>query len=80
MNMIIGLSTTVIALVLSFLFIYKYADYYTNKTHFVCPYCRSSFKLSKLSFALALKTGVPNERIVTCPACGCRGRMPLIKD
>ena len=80
MNIITGLLTTVIALVLSYLIIYKYTINYTNTTHFVCPYCRSAFKLSKVSFAFALKTGTPNERIVTCPACGYKGKMPLIKD
>ena len=80
MNIIIGLLTTAIALVLAFLFVYKYSDNYANTTHFVCPVCGSAFKLSKVNFAFALKTGIPNERIVTCPTCEYRGRMSIIKD
>ncbi|MEG0268013.1 MAG: hypothetical protein RR548_06145 [Carnobacterium sp.] len=80
MDIIIGLLTTAIALVFMYLMIKKYTDTYTSTTHFICPNCGSSFKLSKISFALALKTGIPDERIVTCPFCGYKGRMPLIKD
>ncbi|NIK79868.1 putative Zn-finger protein [Paenibacillus castaneae] len=65
---------------LAFLFVYKYIDIRTKTTHFVCPVCSCSFKLSKLNFAFALKTGLLNERIVTCPVCGYRGRMPVVKD
>ena len=80
MNIIIGLFQTVMFLALAFVFVYKYADNYTKTTHFLCPLCGCRFKLSKLSFAFALKTGVPNERIVTCPKCGYKGKMPIIKD
>lgn len=80
MDIFIGLLTTAVALALLSFVGYKYTEYYTDTTHFVCPNCRSAFKLSKASFILALKTGVPDERIVSCPVCGYRGRMPLIKD
>ncbi|WP_313466758.1 hypothetical protein [Carnobacterium sp.] len=80
MDIIIGLLTTVIAVIVMYLMIKKYIDTYTNTTHFVCPNCGSHFKLSKINFLFALKTGTPNERVVTCPICGYRGRMPMVKD
>jgi RNase P subunit RPR2 len=81
MNQVIfGLIQTIIILALAFIFVYKYSDIYTKTTHFVCPLCGCCFKLSKLNFALALKTGFFNERIVTCPTCGYKGRMPIVKD
>lgn len=67
-------------LILVYLLVYKYVDMMTKTTHFACPLCRSSFKLSKWKFAGSLKTGVLNERVVTCPACGYKGRMSMIKD
>ncbi|RDW21609.1 hypothetical protein [Oceanobacillus chungangensis] len=79
-NIIVGLLQTAVIVVLAYLFLYKYADIWTKTTHFICPHCGNRFKLSKLSFALALKTGVRNERIVTCPVCGYKGRMPIEKD
>lgn len=79
-NLIFGLTQTIIVLVLAFLLVYKYADFYTKTTHFVCPQCGCIFKLSKVDFAIALKTGVFNERIVTCPSCGYKDRMPIVKD
>ncbi|MBD3920417.1 hypothetical protein H8B09_16770 [Paenibacillus sp. PR3] len=63
-----------------FALVYKYVDFVTRTTHVVCPMCRSSFKLTKQAFAFSLKTGVMNERVVTCPACGHRGGMPVMKD
>lgn len=80
MNIIIGLVTTFLAIFLSFIILYKYTENYIHTTHFACPYCRSTFKLSRVNFALALKTGISNERIVTCPACGYRGKMPILED
>jgi predicted RNA-binding Zn-ribbon protein involved in translation (DUF1610 family) len=77
---IIILIQIVLPIALVFLFLYKYLDIRTKTTHFVCPLCRSSFKLSKRQFAGALKTGVLNERIVTCPVCGYKSRMPIVKD
>ncbi|WP_041580438.1 hypothetical protein [Bacillus sp. 1NLA3E] len=79
-NPIFGLIQTILILALAFIFVYKYADIRTKKSHFVCPRCGCCFKLSKLSFALAFKTGVINERIVTCPVCGYKGRMPIVND
>lgn len=79
-NPIAGLIQTIVIFVLGFIFVYKYSDIRTKTTHFVCPRCGCSFKLSKLSFAFALKTGLFNERIVTCPDCGYRGRMPIVND
>jgi hypothetical protein len=79
-NPIVGLIQTIIVLVLAFLFVYKYSDIRTKTTHFVCPRCGCCFKLSKLRFALALKTGHLNERIVLCPVCGYKGRMPMVND
>jgi DNA-directed RNA polymerase subunit RPC12/RpoP len=79
-NPIFGLIQSLLVIILAFIFVYKYADIRTKTTHFVCPICRSSFKLSKLSFAIALKTGIMNERIVTCPVCGYKGKMPIVKD
>ena len=80
MDIIIGLLTTVIAVTVMYLMIKKYVDAYTNTTHFVCPNCGSRFKLSKINFVFALKTGTPNERIVSGPAGGYRGRMSMFKD
>lgn len=37
-----------------------------------------AFKVSKLSFAFALKTGVINERIVTCPVYSFRRKTPTV--
>lgn len=79
-NPIYILIQVILPLALVFLFIYIYTNRMTKATHFVCPLCRSRFKLSKVGFASALKTGVFNERIVTCPVCGYKGRMPIIKD
>ncbi|RAV15572.1 hypothetical protein DQG23_29780 [Paenibacillus contaminans] len=79
-NLVVSLIQIFLPLVLAFLFVYKYVDIRTKTTHFVCPLCRSRFKLSKSQFAFALKTGALNERVVTCPACGYKGRMPIIKD
>lgn len=70
----------VVPLAVIILLTYKYIDYCTKSTHFVCPACRSRFKLSKKDFAFALKTGVINQRIVTCPVCGYKGSMPIVKD
>ncbi len=80
MNLILGLIQSLLVLILAVVFIYKYAGNYTKTTHFVCPICSSRFKLSKLNFAFAFKTGVVNERIATCPVCGYKGRMPIVND
>jgi C4-type Zn-finger protein len=80
MNPILGLLQTIVVMALMIFFVYKYADIRTKTTHFVCPLCHSSFKLSKFHFAFALKTGVVNERIVTCPVCGYKGRMTIMND
>jgi C4-type Zn-finger protein len=79
-NPIVGLIQTILVIVLAFIFVYKYSDIRTKNSHFVCPRCGSCFKLSKLAFALAFKTGFINERIVTCPICGYKGRMPIVND
>ncbi|ACT02675.1 hypothetical protein [Paenibacillus sp. JDR-2] len=79
-NPVVILIQIVVPLALTFLLAYKYIDFRTKTTHFVCPACRSSFKLSKKDFAFALKTGAVNERIVTCPVCGYKGSMPIVKD
>ncbi|WP_336772834.1 hypothetical protein [Paenibacillus sp. MMO-58] len=79
-NPIVILIQIVVPLALIFLLTYKYIDFRTKSTHFVCPACRSPFKLSKKDFAFALKMGVNNERIVTCPVCGYKGSMPIEKD
>jgi hypothetical protein len=79
-NPIAMLFQTIVIFALMFFFVYKYADIHTKNTHFVCPCCRSCFKLSKFNFAFALKTGIINERIVTCPVCGYKGRMTFIND
>lgn len=80
MQIVLGMSTTILAILLSVWLAYKYAKSYVDSTHFVCSYCQTAFKLSKLDFMFALKTGVQNERIVTCPYCGCRGKMTLFND
>lgn len=80
MNPILGLLQTIIIVAFMFFFIYKYSDIRTKNTHFVCPCCHSYFKLTKFNFAFALKTGVFNERIVTCPVCGYKGRMTFVND
>ncbi|MFD0824366.1 hypothetical protein ACT8ZR_01680 [Neobacillus sp. M.A.Huq-85] len=79
MSPIVGLIQTLIIMALVFILAYKYVDIQTKNTHFECPHCRSSFKLSKSSFALAFKKNL-YERMVTCPACGYKGWMRLIKD
>lgn len=78
-NPLFGLIQTIIFMVLIFILAYKYIDLRTKNSHFVCPSCGTSFKLSKAAFALAFKTGL-NERIVTCPVCGYKGRMPIEND
>ncbi len=55
MSPILGLIQTLIIMALIFILAYKYVDIRTKNTHFECPHCRSSFKLSKSSFALAFK-------------------------
>ncbi|GLX66823.1 hypothetical protein [Paenibacillus glycanilyticus] len=70
----------VVPMALVFLLVYKYIDVRTKTTHFVCPACRSRFKLSKKEFAFARKTGVINERVATCPVCNYKGSMPFMKD
>lgn len=77
---VFALLQIVLPLALASLLVYLYTDYRTKTTHFVCPLCRNGFKLSKFQFAFAMKTGRFDERIVTCPVCGYRGRMPLVKD
>lgn len=77
---IFGFFQTILILILAFIFVYKYSDIRTKNTHFVCPRCGSRFKLSKLNFALAFKTGQFNERIVTCPVCGHKDRMSIEND
>lgn len=75
-----GLFQSILIFILVFVFVYKYSEIRTRTTHFVCPRCSSRFKLSKLNFALAFKTGKINERFVTCPVCGHRDRMTIIND
>jgi DNA-directed RNA polymerase subunit RPC12/RpoP len=77
---IAGLFQSILILILAFVFVYKYSDIRTRTTHFVCPHCSSRFKLSKLNFAIAFKTGKANERLVTCPVCGHRDRMSILND
>ncbi|PGM57370.1 hypothetical protein [Bacillus sp. AFS053548] len=77
---IAGLFQSILILILAFVFVYKYSEIRTRNTHFVCPRCSSRFKLSKLNFALAFKTGKVYERLVKCPVCGHRDRMPIIND
>ena len=68
-----------IIMALIFILVYKYVDIQTKNTHFVCPSCHSIFKLSKTSFAFALKKN-NYKRMVTCPVCGYKGWMEIIKD
>ena len=77
---ILGISTTVIVLIVMCIIIYQYANYYTSRTHFVCPCCGTAFKLSKVDFIVAFKTGVSGQRIVVCPKCGYQGRMSIMDD
>ena len=79
MSPLLGLIQTLIIMGLIFILAYKYVDIRTRNTHFECPHCRSSFKLSKSSFALALKRNL-YERMVTCPICGYKGWMEIIND
>ena len=79
MSPILGLIQTLIIMALVFILAYKYVDIQTKNTHFECPHCRSSFKLSKSSFTLAIKKN-PYERMVTCPVCGYKGWMQIIKN
>ncbi|QKE72820.1 hypothetical protein HPK19_08385 [Arthrobacter citreus] len=79
-NYFFGLFQSILILILVFVFVYKFSELRTKTTHFVCPYCGNRFKLSKLNFALAFKTGKINERIVTCPNCGHRDRMSILND
>ncbi|NMD72657.1 hypothetical protein HHO41_20685 [Bacillus sp. DNRA2] len=79
MRPLLGLILTLIIMGLIFILAYKYVDTSTKNNHFECPHCRSSFKLSKSSFALALKRNW-YERMVTCPVCGYKGWMEIIND
>ena len=79
MSPLFGLIQTLIIIVLIFILAYKFVDVQTKNTHFECPHCRLSFKLSKSSFALAFKKN-SYERMVTCPVCGYKGWMQIIKD
>ena len=79
MSPILGLIQTLITMALVFILAYKYVDIQTKNTHFECPHCHSSFKLSKASFVLAFKRNF-YERMVTCPVCGYKGWMQIIKD
>ena len=79
MSPVLGLIQTLIIMALVFILAYKYVDVRTKNTHFECPHCYSSFKLSKSSFALAFKKN-SYERMVTCPVCGYKGWMEMIKD
>lgn len=79
MSLILQLLQTLIIMTFVFILAYKYVDIQTKNTHFECPHCRSSFKLSKSSFALALKRNI-YERMVTCPVCGYKGWMQIIRD
>ena len=79
MSPLLGLIQTLIIMALIFILAYKFVDVQTKNTHFECPNCRSSFKLSKSSFALGLKKN-SYERMVTCPVCGFKGWMQIIKD
>jgi C4-type Zn-finger protein len=79
MSPIFGLIQTLVIMALVFILAYKYVDIQTKNTHFECPHCRSSFKLSKSRFALAFKKNL-YTRMVTCPVCGFKGWMHLIKD
>ena len=49
-----------------------------RSTHFECPACGYSFKLSGSAFAIA--PHVLGRVNVTCPNCGYRGLMPPIRD
>jgi predicted RNA-binding Zn-ribbon protein involved in translation (DUF1610 family) len=79
-NPIFGFIQTIIIIILAIILVYKYSDIRTKNSHFVCPRCGSCFKLSKMAFAFAFKTGSMNERIVTCPVCGYKGSMPIVND
>lgn len=79
MSLILQLLQTLIIMTFVFILAYKYVDIQTKNTHFECPHCRSSFKLSKSSFTLALKRNI-YERMVTCPVCGYKGWMQIIRD
>lgn len=79
MSPIAGLIQTLIILALIFFLAYKYIDLQTKNTHFECPHCGSSFKLSKSGLAIAFKKNL-YERMVTCPVCDYKGWMEIIKD
>ncbi|GGL59357.1 hypothetical protein [Sporolactobacillus putidus] len=47
-------------------------------THFECPVCGCTFKVSISAFMVAFH--VLGKREVTCPNCGYRGLLPPIND
>ncbi|WEG14457.1 hypothetical protein PU629_08915 [Pullulanibacillus sp. KACC 23026] len=79
MSPIVGLIQTLILMALIFVLCYKYINIRTSNTHFECPVCGSSFKLSKINFAFALKKNL-DERMVTCPVCDYKGWMQIMND
>lgn len=74
MNLIVQALTPLIVIILAGVFL----AYRAKKTHFECPVCGCSFKLSGLSFAFTIHMGL--NRLVTCPNCGYRGMLPTIND
>ncbi len=53
MQIVLGIGTTILAILLSVWMADKYAKSFVDSTHFVCPYCQTAFKLSKLDFMFA---------------------------
>ena len=47
-------------------------------THFECPACGYSFKMSGIAYAVT--PHMFGRNYVTCPNCGYRGMMPSIND
>ncbi len=52
--------------------------YRSKTTHFKCPTCGCVFRLSSVSYVLALH--ILNKRYAACPNCGHSGMMTVVKN
>lgn len=49
-----------------------------QRSHFVCPVCKCSFKVSISTYLSAFH--MMGKRNVTCPNCGYRGMLTSVND
>jgi len=67
-----------VAPIIVILIVLVLVSFRSQTTHFECPKCHSSFKVSGLTFSLTPHVG--GSRYVKCPDCGYRGMMPTVND